>query len=149
MILFIYFQSKTYNPPLVLSFFVISVFRIPTEYNTCFVNSLENSFIDSDLQTSYIPNSKSNVYCPLLMSFQKDQNQRIFENFVTSEVYTLCSIRPSPNSQTGGPFLVGRLLWLLQYIRRFTLYKSRPYPKPEDGLCCSDRSPLMARRNYY
>jgi len=57
------------------------------------------------------------------MSFQKDQSQRIFENFITSEVYTVSSIGPSPNSQTGGPFLVGRPLWLIQYIRRLTLYK--------------------------
>lgn len=147
MTLLIYFSCKTYNRPLVLSFFVSSVFRISTQYNICFVNSLENSFIDSDLQISYIPDSKSNFYCPLPMSFKKDQVQRIFENFVTSEVYTVSSIRPSPNSHTGGPFLVGRPLWLFQYTYSqipFIQGRSLVHPKPEEGPCCSDRSPFMA-----
>jgi len=77
-----------YNPQLVLSFYVISAFPIPTEYNICFVNSLENSFIDSDLQTSYISNSKSNFYCPLPMSFQKDESQSIWKFYNKWSVYS-------------------------------------------------------------
>ena len=58
MILFIYFPWKTYNLPLVLSFFVISVLHIPTEHNLCFVNSLEipSLTLDYKLLTFQIQN---------------------------------------------------------------------------------------------
>jgi hypothetical protein len=125
MIIFIHFPWKTYNPPLVLSFFVNSVFRIPTEYkyDLLILLKIPSLTLTYKLLTFQIQNTTFIFHCRC--SSKSIKSERIFENFVhvTNEVYMVNSIRPSPNSQTGGPFLVGRPLWLILYIRIFTLFK--------------------------
>jgi len=53
-------------------------------------------------------------------------------------------ISTSPNTQAGGPLLVGCPQLLIRYIRGYSPYR-RPFlhPQPEDAPCLGDRDPLI------
>ena len=60
------------------------------------------------------------------------------------------AVSTTPNSQAGGPPLVGCPRLPIQYIRSYSPYW-RPFlhPQPEDAQCRGDRNPLTTRASRY
>jgi len=83
------------------------------------------------------------VYLRIVLSPKQASGLWMFLNISVLQVRVVST---SPNSQAGGPPLVGCPRLLIQFIRSYPPYR-RPflYPQPEDAPCRGDRDQLHGR----
>jgi hypothetical protein len=98
------------------------------------------------IEAPNIPGTKSHIPVSLLRSYKSISPGPkvclwIFSNKDSFLQWGVVSL--SPNTQAGGPPLVGCLRLLIQYIRSYLPYwRAFLHPQPEDAPCRSDKDPL-------
>ena len=119
----------------------------PTKSNLYLANSLAAAINEPALYrllTFQVPNLMSLFRCLCRTKVSVQVRGFVCEYFVTKYVLTGRSFSTSPNSQAGGPPLVGCPRLFIQYIRSCPPYR-RPFlhPQPEDAPCPGDRDPII------